>query len=471
MNGNGASVSNATFAGNNATTGAGIVSNGNGTNVTGSTFANNTAETGAGMVVNGANSTIGNSSFTGNNATDSGSAISVGGNATNTTVGDDNKVANNTAKGQDDTNIVTYYATVTVDPIVDTPINEAVTITVNVKGEKIGLDGRVFITVNGVNYNSTLTDGKAVFTIPGNLAVGSYNVTVDYKCDSITQDAKVSSEFAVFNNIAEITVDPIAPAAIGDNVTITVNVGGQGLPLDGKVIITVNGTDYESNLTNGKAVFTVPGTLAVGSYNVKVVYVNDTVAKTAEVASSFEVYNKASIVANDLTRGYNSGNDFQATLTDKYGNPIADTEVEFTVNCVVYKVKTNANGVAVLSVPLGVGSYSITVKHPTENTTVTKSATIVKRIDSNKGVSVFYLTAGVYKVCVFGDDGKVAGAGQSVKFTINGKTYYRTTDKNGYATLKISLPPKTYTVTAEYKGYKVSNKFVVKHIIKAKKTV
>jgi uncharacterized repeat protein (TIGR02543 family) len=37
-----------------------------------------------------------------------------------------------------------------------------------------------------------------------------------------------------------------------------------------------------------------------------------------------------------------------------------------------------------------------------------------------------------------------------VKITINGKTYKVKTDKNGYASLKISLKPKTYTVKATY---------------------
>ena len=45
------------------------------------------------------------------------------------------------------------------------------------------------------------------------------------------------------------------------------------------------------------------------------------------------------------------------------------------------------------------------------------------------------------------------------------KTYYRYTDSNGYASLKISLTPKTYTITATYNGYKVSNKITVKKTI------
>ena len=46
--------------------------------------------------------------------------------------------------------------------------------------------------------------------------------------------------------------------------------------------------------------------------------------------------------------------------------------------------------------------------------------------------------------------------------TVNKKTYTITTDKNGYATLSVNLKKGTYTVTAEYKGFKASNKIIVK---------
>ena len=44
-------------------------------------------------------------------------------------------------------------------------------------------------------------------------------------------------------------------------------------------------------------------------------------------------------------------------------------------------------------------------------------------------------------------------------------------DKKGYATLKIKLLPKKYTLVTEYKGYKVTNKLVVKQTLKPVKKV
>ena len=80
-----------------------------------------------------------------------------------------------------------------------------------------------------------------------------------------------------------------------------------------------------------------------------------------------------------------------------------------------------------------------------------------------------YFTSGKsFKVRILGAGGKVVGAGKLVKFKVNGVTYNVKTDKNGYASLKITLNPKKYTITTEYNGFKVSNKITVKKILFAK---
>ncbi len=57
---------------------------------------------------------------------------------------------------------------------------------------------------------------------------------------------------------------------------------------------------------------------------------------------------------------------------------------------------------------------------------------------------MFYTADKYFKVRLT-SDGKVL-ASVNVKIIINGNAYTRTTDKNGYASLKISLPPKAYNL-------------------------
>ncbi len=73
-----------------------------------------------------------------------------------------------------------------------------------------------------------------------------------------------------------------------------------------------------------------------------------------------------------------------------------------------------------------------------------------------------------YKIQVFDTNGDPV-AGETVKMTVNGKTYTVKSDKKGYATLPIQLKPKTYVVTSKYKGFVLKNTLKVKNTLKAKK--
>jgi hypothetical protein len=66
------------------------------------------------------------------------------------------------------------------------------------------------------------------------------------------------------------------------------------------------------------------------------------------------------------------------------------------------------------------------------------------------------------------ENNKPIGEGNSVAFTINGKKITVKTDKNGYASFKITQKPKKYTVTAQYKDIKVQNTITVKKVLSAK---
>ena len=87
-----------------------------------------------------------------------------------------------------------------------------------------------------------------------------------------------------------------------------------------------------------------------------------------------------------------------------------------------------------------------------------------------KRVIMDYASGEVFKIRVYGDNSLVVGAGEIVKFKVNGKIYKVKTDKNGYTTLTIKnkeLTVKTHTVTSQY-GVTVKNNLFVKQILKTK---
>lgn len=231
-----------------------------------------------------------------------------------------------------------------------------------------------------------------------------------------------------------------------------------------KVIVNIHGKNY-TILTNNDGVGILDLDLGIGFYNVTIKFMGNDQFDSITGNSTIKVL--SSIIVCDMIRGYNSGTDFKAIFLDKNGNPLSTTEVFFKVDNKLYSLITDSKGVAYLNKKLSVGKYTVISINPAILEEVSNKLEIIKRITGNKHIIMSYFDGSSYKVRVIGDDGKVVGAGQTITFKVNSKTYKIKTNKNGYATLKINLIPKTYKITAEYKGYKISNKIVVKKVLKA----
>jgi len=155
--------------------------------------------------------------------------------------------------------------------------------------------------------------------------------------------------------------------------------------------------------------------------------------------------------------------------SDGNGKALKNSEVNFIVNGNDNIVKTDEYGVAKLAIKLSVGTYNIEIRNYATGEVTTKKVTIVGRIIGNRNINVDYSYSTNYRIRLYADNGQAVGVGESVIITFNNVKYTVNTDKDGYAIFKVNgLLPKTYTVTAEYKGVKVSNKIVVKQVLKAK---
>ena len=77
---------------------------------------------------------------------------------------------------------------------------------------------------------------------------------------------------------------------------------------------------------------------------------------------------------------------------------------------------------------------------------------------------MYFSSGKSYKVLISESD----ATGELVTMKVNGKTYYVEVGNNGYASLKVNLNPKSYTITAMFKGYVVKNKIIVKPLLTAK---
>lgn len=324
--------------------------------------------------------------------------------------------------------------------------------------------GTITFCIDGVNYTVDIVNGSASMTHEFHSldvhnvsakfnGIGYYNSSADEKSFSIS----------IKNTTATLSVDNEY-----NPIVLTLSVIDQyGNPVGyGFATFIFNDGNFTVEVVNGLACITHVFDIGVSNHvraeYSGLYYYNSSVA-SADFAS------KSSIVSDDDIKTFNSH--YQFKLLDNYGNPLKSTEVNVVFNSKDYLLVSDESGIFKLNINVAPSSYLIEIINPVNNEVKSQTITVVKRMAENKAFTMYYGAGSSYKVRAFDDNGNIA-VNAKVKFTVNGKTYYRYTDSNGYASLKISLKPNKYTITAEYKGFKVSNKITVKPTIVTKdKTV
>ena len=345
----------------------------------------------------------------------------------------------------------------------DSVFGKTVTVAVEIDNQ---CTGDLIIKIDDEIYTEAIIDQGAVIKAVSNLSVGIHTVEVSFNGDARFSFKSVSSNFTVnkAKTSLNITSEDIN---VGEDLIITVQMPED---VNGKVSAEINGKSYSAIVKNGKANMTISD-LNAGNYSLTVKFTGDEY-EDCENVTEFKVL-KVEVPSADDTIDLNvsdsgEASDYSISLPDD-----ATGTLTVTVDGVDYTA-TLVNGKATVNVPeLSEGSHNITVTYSgdakyspiVKNTTVNVAKKPVINITA-KDLAILYTSGKSYQI-VLTKDGK-GFASQTVTITINGKKYTRTTNANGYASVKISLPPKTYTVTAVYGDLKVSKKLTVKSIVVAK---
>ena len=228
-----------------------------------------------------------------------------------------------------------------------------------------------------------------------------------------------------------------------------------GNPLAGRKIEYVLDKTY-TGITdkNGELILT---NIKAGNYKMVVNFKGEKLYMKS--SNSAKVNIKTTVVLPKYSNfTYNSK--YSVKFLDKKLNPLKNTYVTIIFGGKSYKLKTDNNGIVKITNHLKPGSYTIKVNNPKTSELKTHKIKVLARIDQNKNMVMYYGAGKYYKVRVLDNYGRIAKK-VTVKFTLNGKTYYKKTNSKGIASLRISLNPKTYTVSATYKGFTVKNKIKV----------
>ena len=311
-------------------------------------------------------------------------------------------------------------------------------------------------------YPVNITDGKGQLNL-NDLAYGKYNVTVSVN-DDMYYIEDVNDTFSITNVATYITADDLETYYDSDFSYCAYLYDSNGSPLASEnVIFSMNGEKFNAITdSNGKALLL--GDFKPGNYKVEIYFNGE--GKYLKSNITKEIIIKSTVIMPTATK-YTFNANYVAYLYDSNGKPLENQTVSLKINSDAMEVKTDANGRLKVVIDMDPGTYSFSITNPKTAEVKTQKITVVKRITENSAVTMYYGAGKYYKVKVFDDNGNIA-KGVEVTFKIAGKSYKRTTDSKGYASFKITQKPGKYTITAEYKGFKVSNKVTVKSTIVTK---
>lgn len=215
------------------------------------------------------------------------------------------------------------------------------------------------------------------------------------------------------------------------------------------VKISINGVTYNKKTdANGVAVVNInfkPGTYKIIAENPVTGY---TLTTTYKILST--------ITAKDISKVYGDNHKFTAKFLKSNGKALAKKTIKFKVNGKAYKVKTDKNGIAKLSLKkLKKGTYKI-ISYNVDGVTKTNKIKVVK--STTTSLTTYYYTflksdKKIIKAKLLNKFGYAPNKGKVIKFKINGKKYSAKTNSKGIAKIKLpSLKAGLYKVSYSFAG-------------------
>ena len=340
--------------------------------------------------------------------------------------------------------------------IKDVNYGENLTIYATLNGvNNTNLTGNVIVTINNKNYSVVVINGKGNVSVD-KLPAGLYNFSATWAGNDNYNGTNISGGFKI-NKIDSTIAINVEDIKVGENATIIVNLDSDAT---GNVTITLDNQNYTVAINEGQTIKVIGG-LKAGTYDVFVKYMGDNNYNSAQNTTKFTVlkisdYNM-NVTVPEFKEGVNStvGVDLPK---DAAGTVTVEIDgKKYTANII--------NGTAKVNIPgLGVGDYNITTTYSgdAKYVSMTKKGniTVIPNMDVNLYVDdvVMIYHDGTRLVAKLTDYQGRPIVNATIYFTINGKTYAKTTDDNGTVSMGLNLDSKVYTATVSYNESEVYSK-------------
>ncbi|WP_404807131.1 right-handed parallel beta-helix repeat-containing protein [Methanobrevibacter smithii] len=330
-------------------------------------------------------------------------------------------------------------------------------------------------TINADSYGIQFTSADSKNSIVDNNVIISgkdYAISVAGTNTSITDNYIISKDYygngAVTSKSNDTIIENNTPAGASINTDISASINKNAtikidvLPFDanGNVTIKFNGKSETVSFNASQTIVYDLGVLGIGDYEVTVIYNGNAKYNATNITKTFSIgkisdYN-VTLNTTDVVAGENS------TLVI-----ILPEDATGVVNVTVGKDSYKANvtdGVASVKInSLIAGDYKVNVTYSGDKTyevsnNVFNLAVNPMKVNLNISDVVMFYRDGTRMVAILTDIKGNPITNATVYFTINGKTYARTTDTNGTASLAINLISKIYNATILYNGSNIYDK-------------
>ena len=274
----------------------------------------------------------------------------------------------------------------------------------------------------------------------------------DSKLESSEIESDPLSEDETTKNSTSIEASS-SSVVYGNDYSVTLKDKNGNVLSDKNLIFTFNGNNY-TRTTDSNGVASIKINAAAGTYIISVFFEGDELYENSSSSSKVTVSKASTSISTD-TKYAVKGETYSVVLKDKDGNVLSKKNVILTYNGKTYNKTTNSKGIVSIKITGTVAkTYKLTYKFAGDEYYKASSGSVslkVKMATSLTGASTV-VKGNKYSVTLKNANGK-ALAKRTVSFTINGKTYKKTTNAKGVASLKISLAsPRAYDLKVRYAG-------------------
>lgn len=321
--------------------------------------------------------------------------------------------------------------------------------------------GNIIVSVGDKNLTINNVSKENTINIADLLIAGYNTVSIKYSGDNFW-NSQIKKETIYISKIKPImSINTTSIIKVGEDALINVTLPKGAL---GNLSIEFNGKKQIFNLYE---TINIPN-LVLGNNTINITYAGD------------NIYYPQSIIVNITVVKWNISLQNMSLVVTNHTTPIFSVKlpeditgnVTIAINDNTYNLAL-VNGSADLKVfDLYPGIYNAKVSFNGDNKYNTFAENLMfsvpKPVLKANDINLLYTSDTKFSVQVLASSNPVIG--KTVTLTINGKKINVITDNNGYASVKIDLPPKStkYTVITEYQGVKTTNYIKVNSIVQAK---